>query len=126
MKWILICAGFVFVVLGATIPLSGVMVGKGLDNPGKSWAPGLTQKGARLRMLFGNYEVAAKIWEQAASTWPDHPDCPKMVYRAAFCHEKAKRTEQAIVWYKRYLADYPQHMWHGQAEKRLDHLEESQ
>ena len=124
MKWILLSAFAVFLVLGATVPLSSLMVNKGIEHSEKSWAPGLTQKGARLRMLFGNYGIAARIWENAANTWPDHPDCPKMVYRVAFCLEKAKQTNQAIGWYEKFLATYPEHSWRSQAERRVAQLKE--
>ena len=123
MKWLLIALVVIFVVLGSIIPITGYMISKGLDNPTKSWAPGLTQKGVRIRMIFGNYDGAAQIWQQAAMTWPDHPDCPIMVYRVAFCLEKAKQPEQAMVWYGKYLAAYPKHRWADQARRRLQTLQ---
>ena len=122
MKWLVVAVAVVVVMLASVVPLSGFMVRKGLENPGKSWAPGLTQKGARLRMIFGNYEGAALIWERAANTWPQHPDCAKMVYRVGFCYEQAKKPTQALAWYNRYLSIYPQHMWAEQARRRVQNL----
>ena len=122
MKWLLILLAVVILLMGSIVPLAGMMVTKGLKNPGKSWAPGLTQKGARMRMFFGNYAAAAKVWERAASTWPKHPDRPRMLYRVAFCLEKSDNTKLAILWYEKYLASYPSHSWKDQAQRRLAQL----
>ncbi|MBT3289435.1 MAG: tetratricopeptide repeat protein [Victivallales bacterium] len=122
MKWVLIFLAAVILLMGSIVPLAGMMVTKGLENPRKSWAPGLTQKGARMRMFFGNYAAAAKIWERAASTWPAHPDHPRMLYRVAFCLEKSGNVKLAIAWYEKYLASHPSHSWKEQAQRRLVQL----
>lgn len=125
MKWLVLAVALVIGLLVSAVPVSVFMVRKGLENPDKDWAPGLVQAGVRMRMLFGHYEAAAGIWEQAARTWPQHPDAAKMVFRVALCHEQAKRHEAAVAWYDQYLAAYPQHMWAGQARRRMMHLKGS-
>jgi len=123
MKWLVLALILVFVGLGSMVPISGYMYSKGIQNPTKSWAPGLAEKGIRIRMVFGNYGNAARMWQQAATTWPRHPDHPKMVYRIGFCYEKANQTDQAISWYQQYLAAYPKHVWADQARRRLQTLQ---
>jgi tetratricopeptide (TPR) repeat protein len=109
MKWLLIGFISLLVGIGAIIPISGFFAAKGLENPGSTW-------------VFGKYDDAARLWDQASRTWPDSPDHPKVLYRLAFCLEKQKEYGLAKATYEEYLRLYPKHLWSDQARRRLENM----
>jgi tetratricopeptide (TPR) repeat protein len=122
MKWLLIGFISILVGIGAIVPISGFFAVKGLENPGATWGPWATASAARIRMVFGKYDSAAKLWGLAAKTWPDNASNPKVLYRLAFCLEKQKEYGMAKAAYEEYLQHYPQHIWSDQARRRLENL----
>jgi tetratricopeptide (TPR) repeat protein len=122
MKWLLIGFISLLVGIGAIIPISGFFAAKGLENPGSTWGPWATASAARIRMVFGKYDDAARLWDQASRTWPDSPDHPKVLYRLAFCLEKQKEYGLAKATYEEYLRLYPKHLWSDQARRRLENM----
>jgi TolA-binding protein len=76
-------------------------------------------------MFAGRYQAAADLWQLGYTTWPTHPDAPKMYFRRAFCLEKMKRPAEARVAYEAYLTRYPKHLWSDQARRRIGNLDVS-
>ncbi len=114
----------VLVALACSImPLSAYAARQALQSPEKSWAESAVYFAARTRMRFSRFGPAAALLERAIKTWPKSDRVDEATYWIGFCYERSSASQQAILWYKAFLQQYPEHQWAAQARRRLDTLE---
>jgi outer membrane protein assembly factor BamD (BamD/ComL family) len=92
------------------------------ENVKQTWAPTNAYRAGKINMRFFRFGSAAKIFQRCLKTWPDASWSKDVVYQIGLCYEKGGHPEQAILWYERFLAAHPDHMWQGQAQKRIENI----
>lgn len=74
----------------------------------------------------GNYERAARIFEQAIKISPFNPRAPEMQYKSGEAYLKAKKYEEAAAQYKKVLDNYKESEWVAEATFKLGLCAEAQ
>jgi TolA-binding protein len=110
-------------LLCSVMPLSAYAARKALATPEKEWAEPTVYFAARTRMRLSRFAPAAAILQRAIKTWPKSERVDEAHYWIAFCYERSQVNDQAILWYKVFMQQYPNHQWAAQAKRRLDTLE---
>jgi len=123
MKGLIILLVVVLGLAAAVMPVSAYAARQGLANPQKGWAEPAVYFAARVRMRLTRFAPAAAILQRAVATWPKSDRVDEAYFWIAFCYERSGVNDQAVAWYKTFLAAYPNHRWASQAKRRMDSIE---
>lgn len=113
----------VIFVCGSLLPISRYMIKIGFERYQKPWAAGLVVAGARMQMYMMRYSEARPTFEKTLTVFPAYPRHDRLFFNIAFCFEKEGNDKQAIEWYNRFVATWPNHPWVDQARHRVSDIE---
>ena len=75
---------------------------------------------------LGEYGVAIKLWGQLWRTYPDAERAPDALFLQGFTYDNdLQDAEMASRYYQKFLDNYPDHPYSGQAEQLLKVLDRS-
>jgi outer membrane protein assembly factor BamD (BamD/ComL family) len=92
------------------------------ENVQQPWAPTSAYRAGKINMRFFRFGSAAKIFQRCLKTWPEASWAEDVLYKIAMCYEKGGHPDEAILWYERFRAASPTHMWSDQAAKRIENI----
>jgi len=123
MKVLLIILGVMVGLVICIMPISGLMARQGLKNRGKSWAPGMVFKAARIRMILFQHRSARKIMERGLQAFPKYKRRDLVSFRIGYCWEKTRNYAEAATAYRKFVEQWPKHPLADQAQRRIADIE---
>lgn len=116
-----LCALVILLIVFFPLTVSFV-IRQGFAHPEKPWASKAVFGGARLEMLLQRPATAREVFQAGLQQFPNAEGAARATYRVAVCYEREGNIPQAIVWYGRFLKQWPGHIWADQARHSIANL----